>query len=366
MEPLVYTPPGSSGRRFVFRVDLTCYNQSGKVVRPHMSSELLHKQIFELIGKSQQILLLTDERIDGDTTGSSLAMFHFLKGLGKDVHLFSPKAWPIEYHFLPGYDGVQFDPAVFDQPFDLAMIFDCADGQYIQAYRPKFAATPLVVFDHHATNPQYGTINQIIVDASSTGEVVWRCFKANGAAISKDMATCLMTAICTDTTLFTNPATNQVCMEAAAELGLAGAKVQDVVKAIYMNKSVETLKAWGLVLERLQELPGGIVVSFLLQKDKEATGVTDVDTSAISNFLGGMVGGADIIAIFSEKDDGSVKASLRALNGDVAAIAQRYGGGGHVKAAGFGIPNARLDQGPYGWRVLKTDGSYLPIAELLS
>ena len=330
-----------------------------------MSTELLHKQIFDLIQSSQHILLLTDERIDGDTTGSTLAMFHYLKGLGKDVRVFSPKAWASEYHFLPGYEAVRFDEQALTEPTDLALIFDCADGKYLEAHRNKFQAAPLVVFDHHATNPHYGTVNQIIVDASSTGEVVWRFFKANKVAINKDMATCLMTAICTDTTLFTNPSTNQVCMEAAAELGLAGAKVQDVVKAIYMNKSVEMLKTWGIVLERLQELPGGTVVSYLLAKDKEATGVIDVDTSAISNFLSGMVGSADIIAIFSEKDDGSVKASLRALNSDVAAIAKRYGGGGHVKAAGFSIPGARLEESAYGWRVVKVDGAYLPIAEML-
>lgn len=319
-------------------------------------------KIFETIQSVKRILLLTDERIDGDTTGSTLAMFHYLKSIGKEVRVFSPKAWSIEYTFLPGYDQVSFDPVDLQKPVDLIMVFDCSDGAW---FKDQLPTVPLVVFDHHATNPRYGLINQVMVEASSTGEVVWRFFKANTVTISKDMATCLLTAICTDTTLFTNPSTNQVCMEAAAELGLAGARVQDVVKAVYMNKSVELLKVWGLVLERLQELPGGIVVSYLLNKDREVAGSADIDTSAISNFLIGMVATAKVIAVLSEKPDGSVKGSLRTLDGDVAVIAQRFGGGGHVKAAGFSIADARLEETSSGWRVVRSDGAFLPVVEML-
>lgn len=340
-----------------------------------MAPTLNEKKIFETISQAKRILLLTDERIDGDTTGSTLAMFHFLKILGKEVIVFSPKHWSHEYHFLPGYSEVDFDPDVLVGPFDLAMIFDCADGAYLsqlpfskfryQSDNTSNHLPPLIVFDHHATNPHYGTINHVLVNASSTGEVVWQFFKVNRLAINKDIATCLMTAICTDTTLFTNPSTNQVCMEAAAELGLAGARVQDVVRSVYMNKSVGLLKVWGLVLERLQELPGGIVVSYLFNKDREVIGENNIDTSAISNFLIGMVANARVIAILAERPDGSVKGNLRTLDGDVSVIAKRFGGGGHIKAAGFSIANARLEESPHGWRVVRSDGAFLPVGEML-
>ena len=327
-----------------------------------MQADYQNTKIFDAIAGAQNILLLTDERIDGDTTGSTLAMFHWLKSIGKNVRVFSPKSWPEEYRFLPGAELVSFDPSIINQPTDLALIFDCSDGKYLQ---PFALTAPLIVFDHHATNLMYGKVNQVLVEASSTGEVVWRFFKANRIPITRDMATCLMMAICTDTTLFTNPSTSQVCMEAAAELGMAGAKVHDVVKHVYKNKSVEQLKAWGLALERLTELPGKILITCLLAKDRVAAGVTEIDTSAISNFLIGMAADAKMIVVFSEKDDGSVKASMRTLDGDVAAIAKRHGGGGHVKAAGFSVEQSRLEEGPFGWRVTRADGTYFPIAELL-
>ena len=318
---------------------------------------------------AERILLCSDERIDGDTTGSTLAMFHWLKGLGKDVRVFSPKPWGESYRTLPGAECVIFDVETFKAGADLVMIFDCSDGKYIQNLLPDLPSTnyhlPLIVFDHHATNPQYGTVNQIIVDASSTGEVVWKFFKANRVTINKEMATCLLTAICTDTTLFTNPSTNHVCMEAAAELGLAGAKIQDVVRTFYMNKSVHALRLWGTALERLHELPGRVIYTCLTQKDLSDIQVGEDQVEGISNFLIGMVMDAHIVCVLHERSDGSVKGGLRTLNGNVAEIALRLGGGGHVKAAGFTIPDARLEEKEGVWSILWKNGETKTVEQLL-
>ena len=334
-----------------------------------MSVEFTNKKIYEMTLAAERILLCSDERIDGDTTGSTLAMFHWLKGLGKDVRVFSPKPWGESYRTLPGAECVIFDAETFKAGADLVMIFDCSDGKYIQEFLPKlpnYAVTqfPLIVFDHHATNPQYGTVNQIIIDASSTGEVVWKFFKANRVTINKEMATCLLTAICTDTTLFTNPSTNHVCIEAAAELGLAGAKIQDVVRTFYMNKSVHALRLWGTALERLHELPGRVIYTCLTQKDLLDIQVGEDQVEGISNFLIGMVMDANIVCVLRERSDGSVKGSLRTLTGNVAEIAQRLGGGGHVKASGFTLKDCRLVEDGGEWSVLWSDGVQEKIGEL--
>jgi len=247
-----------------------------------MTSDHTDKKIFELLEHAERILLLTDERIDGDTTGSTLAMFHFLQSIGKQVRVFSPKPWSQEFEFLPGHEFVIRDPNTFRDGADLLMIFDCADGKYIQDLLPLLPhQTPLIVFDHHETNPGYGEVNQIVKDASSTGEVLWRFFKSNQLLINRDVATCLLTAICTDTTVFSNPATNHVCMEAASELGLAGAKLHEIIRAFYMNKSVHALHLWGIALERLRELPGGVVMTMLSHKDVEAVQALDDDAQGI-------------------------------------------------------------------------------------
>ncbi len=334
-----------------------------------MTIEQTNKKIFEMIAGATSILLLTDERIDGDTTGSTLAMFHYLQGLGKQVRVFSPKPWGEAFRTLPGSGAVLFDSETLKKDVDLVMIFDCADGKYIHDFfyvhnkRPD--PIPLIVFDHHATNPRYGTINQIVVEASSTGEVVWQFFKHNHVTITKDMATSLLTAICTDTTLFTNPATNHICMEAAAELGLAGAKMQDIVRTFYMNKSVNALRLWGTALERLQELHGKLIYTCLTQNDLEEAHVSEDQVEGISNFLIGMIMDAQIVCVLRECLDGSVKGSLRTLTGNVAQIAQRLGGGGHIKAAGFQIPAARLQEQNGAWSVRWNSGEVRTVEQLL-
>ncbi len=331
-----------------------------------MTANHTHTKIFQMIAHAEKILLLTDERIDGDTTGSTMAMFHYLKSAGKNVRVFSPKDWAESYKIVPGGDHVLRDAATFKEGADLMMIFDCSDGAYLTEFLPLLPRpVPLVVFDHHATNPLYGDVNLVDVSASSTGEVVWRFFKSNKIAINRDMATSLLVAICTDTTLFTNSATNQVCMEAAAELGLAGAKMQDIVKTFYMNRSIHALQLWGRALERLFELPNRAVVTVVTMKDREETGASEEDIHGIANFLITMVEGSTMVCVLYEKEDGSVKASLRTLDGDVAALAQKMGGGGHIKAAGFAVPQARLEEGASGWRIMKQDGSYLVISEIL-
>ena len=326
---------------------------------------LNNKKIFDLAESSQRILLLTDERIDGDTVGSALAAYHWLNDLGKDVRVYSPKPISKSFSFLAGYEAIEYDDALFNESYDLVMIFDCSDGEYIKSLLPNMPdPAPLVVFDHHGTNPMYGDINQVLAHASSTGEVLWKFFKTNKIKISKDMAQSLLTAIVWDTTVFSNDATNQVCMEAAAELGLAGAKMQEIVRSLYMNKSIPSLRIWGTEVQRLTELSDKMIVTCVRQKDLKETGAVDDDVQGISNFLIAIVEEASSVCVLRELKEGGVKGSLRTLNGDVAAIAQRFGGGGHVKASGFLIADATLECVNEEWGVRMPDGTMKTLQEL--
>ena len=167
-------------------------------------SAFLKRQIKEEIDRANRILCLTDERIDGDTIGSTLGLFHILVDLGKDVTVFSPEPLHETLAFLPGTEAIRRDKELFDDAeFDLILIFDCADGEYIKPLLPRMKKQPtLVVFDHHATNPQYGTINLIEPDAASTADVVWRFVSQSEYAVNKDAAQCILTGICTDTGIF--------------------------------------------------------------------------------------------------------------------------------------------------------------------
>ncbi len=313
------------------------------------------------IANAQHILLMTDERIDGDTMGSTLGLFHVLTALGKRVDVFSPKPLPENFSYLPMVDVIRRDDGVLAQPsIDLIIVCDCSDGAYLPGAIAKMAhRVPIVSFDHHATNPRYGTINVVEPTAASTADLVWRFVKAAHYPVTTDAAQCFLTGITTDTQVFFSTNTTNAAIEAAAELLKLGARLHDIIRINYLNKSTNFLRIWGIALERLypDETFGGVATA-ITQQDVAAIGATPEELDSlgtiISEFLNAMLDEThDVIAVYREADDGSVKGSIRSRRTDVAKIAERlYGGGGHKLAAGFKVKNATLVQEGKGCKIV--------------
>ena len=82
-----------------------------------------------------------------------------------------------------------------------------------------------------------------------------------------------------------------------------------------------------------------------------------METKALSNFLNAMTEGTDVVMVIRETEDGGVKGSFRSQKRDVAAQAEEFGGGGHKRAAGFKIKDARLQEIEGQWAIVKKDGT---------
>lgn len=319
-------------------------------------STLIHKQIKDAIEGANHILLITDERIDGDTIGSTLGMFHVLREMGKKVQVYSPKPIVESLEFLPGVLDIQRESDIFnDASIDLAMVFDCADGLHFKEHIKKLpVGTKLIVIDHHETNPCYGHMNLVEPDSASTADVVWRMVQYAGFKMNKNAAQCILTGITTDTHAFMTSNTTSECLDAAHELAKHGAKLQEIVRHTMMNKSVATLKLWGLAFERLYEDENfGALTTVITRKDIKRLGVTELEGKSMINFLNAMIDGVDTVLVLRETDDGGVKASMRSQTTDVAAIAKKHGGGGHTRAAGFKVENAHLEEKDGKWEIVK-------------
>jgi len=316
--------------------------------------KITYKRIDGEIARAERVLLLTDERIDGDTVGATLGMYHILKSMGKDVVVYSPREIPATFSFMPGIEQIQFSDTVFDDDtIDLVMIFDCADGEYIKDLIPRLPKrSPLIVVDHHVTNPRYGTINLVEDDSASASGVVWRFVKTMNYSIDKSAAQCILTGICTDTNIFSTTNTNAACLDAAHELSRYGARLQEIVRETMMNKTVPALRLWGLAFERLHHNDEfDAIATAVTQKDMKELGAAPEDLQGLINFLNAMVDGADTALVYYERDDGSVKGSLRSHTVNVAELAGKYGGGGHIRAAGFQISNSTLEEKDGQWFV---------------
>ncbi|MBU0646046.1 bifunctional oligoribonuclease/PAP phosphatase NrnA [Patescibacteria group bacterium] len=325
----------------------------------------IHRQIHEELLKAKHPVLISDERIDGDSLGSSLAMADYLKRLGHDIQVYVPKPVPEQYHKLPLMDLCTDDQAIFQNAdIDLVAVFDCSDPDYVSRLVEQIPRSVKVInIDHHATNPGYGDINQVVATAPAASQIVFDFYQENKIIPSRDAATLMLMGICSDTGVFTNGATNAGSLDAGSELILRGAQVQDIIRLLFRNRSVEALRIWGAALGRLVEhQPTGFVWTFLTKQDMESSGVSEEEIGGLSNFLS-LVTDVDTLIVFRDSIEGGVKVSMRTRSGNVAEIATAFGGGGHIKAAGFSLDNSYLTLKDETWGIVQ-DGQYATIEEL--
>ncbi|NIV99513.1 hypothetical protein GWN26_10420 [Candidatus Saccharibacteria bacterium] len=210
---------------------------------------------------------------------------------------------------------------------------------------------PIINIDHHATNQNYGQLNLVDAEASSTAEVVYNFFSHNNVKIDKHIATALLVGILTDTTNFTNPGTTVSSMRVASELISHGARTNEISKNLLKNKSIDALRLWGKTLARLEENKELNMAIAVIKKED----FTDIQSpgeavEGVANFLNALLN-VSLVLVLRETDDGFVKGSFRSTDVDVSQIAQALGGGGHKKAAGFTI-KGKLDKVDGRWQIV--------------
>jgi len=140
-----------------------------------------HRRIHDMLVAAKRPVFVADERLDGDSLGSSLALADFLKARGVRVPVFVSEPVPAKYQFLPNVDLCTTDASVFDDPsVDLVVIFDCSDANYVEriyASRPPglpASRPPLINIDHHASNSRFGEVNLVDSSAAATCEMLTR------------------------------------------------------------------------------------------------------------------------------------------------------------------------------------------------
>lgn len=320
-----------------------------------MLNRSLILQLTRSLARAKRVLIVSHANC-GDATGSVLACRFILERLGKQVVTFLPAPPPKSFRFLPKAEEIMFGQAAVDfSAYDVWLCVDLAEPK-LSGFEARFYERPpgviTVNVDHHQTNPEYGDVNIVDRSASATCAMLYEWFRAAGYPIDRKVATCLLTGILTDTGSFSNPGTNEAALESAAGLLLQGASVSGVLERVVRNKTVPELKLWGRAFERLYEHPSlKLVVTIITQADLNELGATDEALEGVANFLNDLAGYRAVL-VLKEKDDSTIKGSLRTTRDDVdvAAIAKLFGGGGHRKAAGFSVPG-RLVETELGWQV---------------
>src|ERR671939_2239347 len=297
--------------------------------------------VVEALRSHDRFLVTTHENPDGDALGSLLAAKLGLEQLGKDVAmtLYGDAPLPGEYAFM-ALEGLRRDWPE-DAETRVLLAVDCANESRI-ADPSILERAPLTVnVDHHHDNTRFGSVNLIVPEASSTGEVLRDVFRELGVQLTPEIAEPLYIALVTDTGRFQYTNTTPKALRLAAELVEAGADVHRVFQGVYESVQFAKLKLLARALERAQIFEGGrVVVSYLLRTDFADVGAAEPYSEGIIDYLRA-VEGAEMAVLIREppRTDGqgptrrvSLRSGVDEL--DVSAIARRSRGGGQPPAAG--------------------------------
>lgn len=301
-------------------------------------------QIYQTLLKSERVLIIPHQNPDGDALGAATALADFLSNHKIPWRIFCATPAPAAFNYLPHIDKLTTDPALWkNEQFSTIVDVDSGDLVYagVADYIAALPRRPLLInIDHHPTNQFYGDLNLVLPTASSTNEILYRFFTYNREPITAKMATALMTGLLTDTGTFTNAGTTRLALSVGSELLKKGANWPLIKEFVMRDKSVAKLKLWGTVLSRLTLDPATeIVYTFITQADYATHHTGENGTEGMANLLNYLSEGRAAL-VLEERPDSTIKGSFRTTRPDVnvALWAKQFGGGGHVKAAGFKVP----------------------------
>jgi phosphoesterase RecJ-like protein len=302
------------------------------------------QKIIETIRKSENIIILSHKNPDGDALGSSLGLALALQKLGKRVNCYSINEIPPVFGFLPGVE--KYGEKLEFAGYDLIVLLDCAIFKRtgIEDIFGLIASfEKLIVIDHHPRTEVEAWENReewIDEKKAATAVMIYELLQEMDAAIDKDIATCLLTGIFTDTGGFQHNNTDAVALQAAAELMKKGPRIEKIAKSIFNSKNIAAIKLWGIALSRIEtDAATGMAVSYVNRSDIEEVGASQDDLAGLISLIN-TVSDAKFSLLLTEYDDQKIKGSLRSeeYNGvDVSEIARQLGGGGHKLASGFEV-----------------------------
>ena len=298
--------------------------------------------IIEYIKGSDNFIVTSHMSPDVDNIGSTLGMYYLLTKLGKKViHVLDDNA-PRNLTFLLEGREVLRSEEVQIEDYNLIAL-DCGDRFRMCLCEELIKnANQLICIDHHASNDHYGDLNYIDIDASSTCELVYNLIRRyeeleNTDVIDADIATVLYTGLLTDTGNFVYSSTKPSSFDMAKYLLQKGARKDTIIQKVFQSNTYTFYKLLGEALNTLdiqQEKVASIMVTKEMLK-RNTINFNDVD--AITSYTRD-IDGVEVGILIKEKTEGEVKISFRSKNYvDVSKIAQSFGGGGHVRAAGCTI-----------------------------
>jgi len=289
--------------------------------------------VLHAIERGERFLVSAHARPDGDAIGSILACGMILDQLGKQVDMISFDRVPLIYQGLPCARAIRQVSDV-EGSYDAVILLEC-DGlerSRLSGLEENF----IINIDHHASGRAFGSVNWIDTEACAVAEMVYNLAKLADVAITQEMATCLYTAVLTDTGAFCYAGTDTHTFELAGDLVRRGADPMLIAQHTYFSNPTSKMLLLGAALSNLKR-EGRLAWMWVSHDDMQRTSAAEEDCEGLVNYAIG-IAGVDVAVFLRELPTRRVRLSLRSKGElNVARIAERFGGGGHPHASGCTI-----------------------------
>lgn len=291
----------------------------------------------EFLAEVQTVAIGGHIRPDGDCVGSCLATYNYIKtyypDICVDVYL---EPIPNIFKFMANSADICSDFSA-EKTYDLFIVQDCGDlGRLGGAAHFFEDAKKTVCIDHHISNQSFADANYIFPDASSASELIFELLPKE--RITKEIAECIYTGIVHDTGVFQYSCTSRKTMETAGVLMELGINYPKIVEETFYTKTYNQNRILGLALLKSRlHLEGRCISSVITEEEMREYDVLPKHLDGIVSQLR-VTKDVEVAVFLYETGDGTFKVSTRSKETvDVARIAVKYGGGGHVRAAGFSM-----------------------------
>jgi phosphoesterase RecJ-like protein len=291
--------------------------------------------LVEAFRSHRRFLITSHARPDGDAVGSVLALAEILDQFGCEaVVVFADEA-PHIFRTLPGIDRIHFVADAREIEPDLgtpAILLEC-DG-IPRTGLAGLEGRCLINIDHHASGREFGMLNWIDEDACAVAAMVYRIALAARVEITPSMATCLYTAILSDTGSFTYSSTNAETFALAHDLADRGANPGQIARDLYFSNPESKIRLLGTALSNLQT-EGPLAWSWVTTTDMDRAGAGAEDCEGVVNYLISIAGVESAVFLRELPSTDQYRLSIRSKGKvNVAQIAENFGGGGHRSASG--------------------------------
>ena len=297
----------------------------------------------DILKGKKRIALSGHVRPDGDCVGSSMGLYLYLTEQFPEIEvdLYLEKI-PASFSIISRTEEIRHTLSE-ETAYDLFICLDCGDEQRLGPFAPLLRqAAHTVCIDHHVSNDAFAELNYIRPEASSTSELVYTLLEDE--KISKACAEALYMGIAHDTGVFQYSCTSPETMEAAAQLLRKGIDGSEIIEKTYFEKTYIQNQILGrALLESMLVLEKQVVVSVVSRKEMEFFEAVPSDLEGIVAQLR-QTKGVEVAIFLHETDTQEYKVSLRSKGKvNVSSIAQYFGGGGHVRAAGVTMKGSAHD-----------------------